>query len=170
MVASDLSDGPATLPIAEDFFAIDFKRPAPDMRAFETSPSHSGPDAFDDQASLEFGDGSDDDDDGSSERTARVDALAEADELDAEPVELVQNFKEVPGRSGDTVTGPDQDHIEAAAAGFAHHLIETWPARLRAGDLVGKLRDDLIAALSGHLTKIVELGLGMLIDGRDPHI
>ena len=65
--------------------------------------------------------------------------LAEADELDVEPVQLVEHFEEVPDRSGDPIEGPDQDDIEAAAAGIAHQLIETRPLRLGAADPVGVL-------------------------------
>ena len=94
-------------------------------------------------SAFEFGDRSDDDDDGAAQRAARVDLLAEADELDVEPVQLVEHFEEVPGRAGDAIAGPDQDDIEAAAAGIPHQVIQTGPARLRAGDPVGDLRDDL---------------------------
>ncbi len=140
------------------------------MPAFQARPSHAAADALDDQGSFELCDGTDDDDDGAAQRAARVDLLAEADELDAEPVELVEHFEEVPCRSGDPIAGPDQHHIEAAAAAVPHQFIEARPACFHAGDLVGDLPDYLIAALGGHLAEIVELGLGMLIDGRDPHI
>ena len=70
---------------------------------------------------LELGDRSDDDDDGPSERATRIDALAEADELDAEAVELVQHFQEVPDGPGDPVRGPHHHHLKAAAAGRVRH-------------------------------------------------
>src|ERR1700751_3709923 len=49
-------------------------------------------------------------------------------------------------------------------------MIQTRAACLHPGDPVGKIGDDVIAALHGHLMEVVELGLGMLIDGRDPHV
>ena len=96
--------------------------------------------------------------------------LPEGNELDAGPIELIEDFEEVPTERAMRSDAQTEDHIEAAAAGIDHHIIETWPARLRAGDLVGELRDDLIATLSGHLAKIVKLRLEMLIDSRDPQI
>ncbi len=56
------------------------------------------------------------------------------------------------------------------AACVMHHLVQTRPARLRAADPVGILLDDLIAALRGHLAEVIELGLRMLIEARDPEI
>jgi len=53
------------------------------------------------------GDGSDDDHDGPAQRAAGVDLLAEADELEVEPVQLVQHLEEVPDRAGDPLRGPD---------------------------------------------------------------
>ncbi len=132
---------------------------ASDVPAFETSAPHAGAHPLDDQVAFELGDGADDDDDGAAQRAAGVDLFAEADELDAEPVQLVEHFEEVPDRAGDPIGSPDQDHIEAAAAGIPHHLIETRPARLRAADPVCILLHDLIAALSGHLAQVVQLGL-----------
>ena len=73
-------------------------------------------------------------------------------------------------RPGDPVRSPDQDDIEPAAAGIGHHLIESWPPGLRAGDLVCVLGDDLVATLAGHLPEIVELRFRVLIEGRHPHI
>ena len=111
----------------------------PMCRAFEPGAPHAGADPLDDQVAFEFGDGADDDHDGAAQRAAGVDLLAEADELDVEPVQLVEHFEEVPDRPGDPVRRPDQDDIEAAAAGIPHQVIETGPARLRAGDPVGIL-------------------------------
>jgi len=166
----DLADAPAVLTVAEDAFAVKIECRASDVAALKTGTPHAGADPFDDQVAFELRDRADDDDDGAAQRAAGVDALPEADELDVEPVELVEHFEEVPGRAGDAIRGPDQDHIEAAAAGIPHQAIQTGPARLHAGDLVSHLRDDLIAALRGHLAEVMELGLGVLVDGRDPHI
>ncbi len=76
------------------------------------------------------------------------------DVLDAQPVQLVQYFEEVFHRPGDPVRGPDQDHIEAAAAGIGHHLIEARPLCFHAGDPVCVLLHDLVAALGGHLAQV----------------
>ncbi len=55
---------------------------------------------------------------------------------------------------------PDQDDIEAAAAGVAHQLVEPGPAGFRSADPVGELGDDLQAAMGGHLAQVIELGFG----------
>lgn len=70
-------------------------QPRPDLASFEPRSANAATHSFDDQVSLEFGDGSDDHDDSAAQRAACVDALPEADELDAETVELVQHFEEV---------------------------------------------------------------------------
>lgn len=87
-----------------------------------------------------------------------------------EPVELIQDLEEVPGRVCDPVRNPDQDHIEAAAAGIADQLIKPWPAGLHSADAVGIFLHHFIAALSGHLPEVVQLGLGVPILAGDSHI
>ena len=83
---------------------------------------------------------------------------------------VVEQFEEVLDRPGEAIAAPDHQHFELSAAGVGQELIEAGAPRLRAGDLVGVLVDDLEAALSGERTEIMELGLRMLIDGRNPHI
>ena len=89
---------------------------------------------------FQLSDGADDDHDGTAQRAAGIDIFPEADELYFEAVQLIEHFEEVPGGSGDTIAGPDQDNIEAATAGIGHHLIQSRPFGLRAGDPVGVLR------------------------------
>jgi hypothetical protein len=69
--------------------AIDVERPAADVPSLESGPAHSCADPFDDQIPFQFGDGPDDDDHGPAERAAGIQVLPEADELDAEMVELI---------------------------------------------------------------------------------
>ena len=140
------------------------------MPAFEPSAPHAGTDPFDDQASLEFRDGADDDHDGASQRAAGINLLPEADELYVEPVELIEHFEEVPCRPGDAITCPDQHDVELAASGIAHQLVEARPAGLHAGDPVRVLVDDLEAALANHLAKVEELSFRVLVDGGDSHV
>jgi len=87
-----------------------------------------------------------------------------------EPVELVQNLEEVTRLPGDSVRGPDQHDVEAAAAGVAHQVFESGPACLDAGDLVGKLGHDFVAALGSHLAQVEQLTLRVLIDARHPGV
>ncbi len=140
------------------------------MPAFEAGAPHPGAHPFDDQVAFEFRDRSDDDDDGPAQRTTGVDLLAETDELDVEAVQLVEDLQEVPNGPSDPVRSPDQHDIELATASLLQELIETRPARFRAGDPVSELRHDLEAALNSHLPKIVQLCLRVLIDGRDPQV
>jgi hypothetical protein len=64
---------------------------------------HAGAYPLDDQVAFQLGDSADDDDDGPAQRSAGVDVLPEADELDLQPVQLVQNIEEVLHRPGDSV-------------------------------------------------------------------
>ena len=106
------------------------------MLTFQPGAPHAGAHPFNDQAALEFGDSADDDHDSAAQRAAGVDILPERDVFDPDSIQLVQNIKEVFHRPGDPIRGPYQNHIEAAAAGIGHHLIEAWPFGLCAADLV----------------------------------
>jgi hypothetical protein len=50
-------------------------------------------------------------------------------------VELVEHFEEVAHGPGDPVRGPDQEHLEAAAARIPKQIIETRPASFSPGDI-----------------------------------
>lgn len=156
--------------VSQDRFAIDLKRCTADPPAFQSGAPHTGTDTLDDQVALELGDGTDDDHDRSAEWTAGVNVLSEADELDAEMVQLVEYFEIVTDRTGDAIAGPDHDDIELAAAGVGQQLIESWTPGLRAADFVRVFVDDLEAALLGELAQVIELGFGMLIDGTDSEV
>ncbi len=119
----------------------------PICRPSSLARPHAGAHPLDDQAALQLSDGADDDHDRPTQRAGGVDLFAEADELDVQPVQLVQHLEEVLRRPGDTVTGPDQDDIELAAAGVTHHGIESRPASFRSADPVLVLFHDLIAPL-----------------------
>ena len=140
------------------------------MPALQPGATHACPYPFDDEVAFQLGDRSDDDDDGPAERAAGIDALPEADELDAETIEFVQHFKEVPDGPGDPVRGPHQDNIEAAMACVGYHLIEPGPPGLRVPDPVGELGYDLVITLGSHLPEVMQLRLRMLIEGRYPHL
>src|ERR1035437_4711969 len=149
---------------------IEYQSFPPDMPAFELGPPHAGSHTLDYQATLQLSDGADDDHHRPAQRPARVDLLSEADELDFQPVELIQHFEEVFHRPGYAVASPYQDEVELTAAGIAHHSFEPGSPSLRATDHVGVLFDDPIAALFSHLTEVIELGFRMLIEGGDSHI
>ena len=140
------------------------------MLTFQAGASHTGTYPLDDQAALQFCDTTDDDHDGPAQRPAGVDLLPEGDELDVQPVEFVQHFQEVTSRASDTITRPDQNYIEPAAAGIGHHLIEPWPTGLDSGNPVCVLMHDLEAALGSQLAKVEELSFGMLVDSAYSHV
>ena len=165
-----LAETVAPLTVPQDSVAIKNKWFTSDVAAFELGPPHAGPYSLDDQVSLEFGDGPDDDHNSPAQGTSRVDLLTEADELYVEPVEFVEHFEEVPHGPGDPIGSPDQDNVETAAAGIAHHGVESRALSFGSTDSVRKLLDDLIATLLSHLTEVVELGLGVLIEGGDSHV
>ena len=84
-----LAQALAALPAAQDGGAIEDQGFPSDVPAFELGPPHAGTHSLDNEAALELGDGADDNHDRSSQRTAGVDLLPEADELDVELVELI---------------------------------------------------------------------------------
>ena len=165
-----LSQAVTLLAVTMDGGTIEDQGFPSDMPSFELGPPHPGAHSLDDQTALQLRDRPDDYDDRPAQGPTGVDLLPEADELYVEPIKLVQDFEEVLSGPGDTVASPDQNDVELAAAGISHHGVEPWPAGLRSGDHVGVLFDDQIAALLSHLMEVVELSLGVLIEGGDPHI
>ena len=95
MFSRDLAEAASAPAITLDSFPVEIERLPADVAAFELGPAHAGPDPLDDQVAFEFGDGPDDDHDGATQRAAGVDLLAEADELDIQPVQFVEHFEEV---------------------------------------------------------------------------
>ena len=96
---------------------VELQRMVADVPAFEASSPHAGAHSLDDEVALKLSDGADDDHDGSAQRTAGVDLLAETDELDAYPVQVVEHIEEVTSGACDAIARPDQHDAEAAAAG-----------------------------------------------------
>ena len=161
----DLAQALAILAVAVDGGVVELQRITADVLAFKTGAPHAGAHPFDDEVALQFSDGADDNHDGPAQRTAGVDLFAKTDELDAYPVQVVEHIKEVTGGACDAIACPDQDNVEAAAAGIGHHRIESRPFGLHAADPIGVLVDDLVAALGSHLAQVEELCFRMLVDG-----
>ena len=170
IVPCDLAETLSALPVAEDSLAIQFQRRPAQLAALEPGAPHAGAHPLDDQRTFQFRDGADDDDDGAAQRAARVNLFAEADELDLQVIQLIQHLQEVGHRPGDAVEGPDQDHIEPAAAGIAQQLVQTGPPGLGAGYLVGVFLRDREAALGGELPEVQQLRLGVLVDRADSEV
>src|ERR1035438_869258 len=81
--------------ILQQGHAVDLQGRPADAPAFELGAPHSGAHPLDNKVALQFGDGADDHDHGPAQRAAGVDVLPEADKLEVEMSELVQNFEEV---------------------------------------------------------------------------
>jgi hypothetical protein len=159
----DLTQTLASVAFLKDNSPVDIERPAADMPAFQPGAAHPGSYPFDDEVALEFGDGTDDDDNGPPQWSAGIKVLPEANELDVEVVEFVQHLEEVADGSGNPVRGPYQHHLEAGAAGIPEQVIEARPASFSSGDPIGVLGNDLKTALLGHCAEIMELSLRVLV-------
>lgn len=170
MGLGDLGQTHAAGSIAENGRSVDIEWTAADVSAFELGAPHAGAHPLDDKISFQLGDGADDDDHGAAEWTAGIEIFPEADVLDVQPVQLVEDFEEVTSRSGQPIAGPDQDDIELSMACVAHQLVESRALCLGAADPVGVFVDDLVAALLHQLVQIMQLSLWMLIDGRNAHV
>src|ERR1700722_9930780 len=70
MRLGDLAEGLTTLAVLLDGRLIELEWAAADVLAFELGAPHAGPDPFDDEAALEFGNRTDDYDDGPAKRSA----------------------------------------------------------------------------------------------------
>ena len=91
---------------------------------------HAGAHPLDDQAALQLGEGADEDEQRLAQRAAGVDLLAEADELEVEPAQLIEHLEEVLSRPGDAVAAADQDEVEPAAPGIAQQRVQAGAAGL----------------------------------------
>jgi hypothetical protein len=163
MCIGDLSKAESANTVADDSSAIDFEWSTSDPSAFELRSAHARSDPLDNKVALELGDGSDDDDHRSTERTTGVDVLAEADELDVVVAEIIEYFEEVADGASDAIEGPDQHYVELASMSIGHQPVQSRSLSFGAADLIGVLTDDLVATLRGHRPQIERLGLGMLI-------
>ena len=122
MIPGDGSQTVSMLSVSDDGFSIQIECGPADVSALEPRAAHAGANSLDDQVAFEFSDSSDDYDDGSAQWPARIDLLAEADELDSETVELIQEFEEVSNRTGNAIGCPHQNDIEATPVRVRHEL------------------------------------------------
>jgi len=91
----DLADALALAAVILDGSIVEFQRSTADTLAFETGAPHAGAHPLDDQASFEFSDRADDDNDGPAQRAAGVDIFSERDELYLQSVQIVENREEM---------------------------------------------------------------------------
>ena len=92
MRLNNLAEALSLLAISQDGKSIEVERLATDVSALELGSPHSGTNPLDDQISFQFSDRSDDHYDGSPQRAAGIDLLTEAEELDVQPVEIIQHI------------------------------------------------------------------------------
>ena len=130
MKLGEFAQAHSAVTIPKNRLAIDLERLAADMASFEFRAAHAGSDTFDDQRPFQFGDRADDDDDGTAQRSASIEVFAEADELDAKVIQLVEHFEIVPNGAGDAIARPYQDYIELAPTSIGHELVEPGTAWL----------------------------------------
>lgn len=96
VIPGDLSQAHPAAAVAQDGRAIQRKRPPSDVRAFQAGAPHADADPLDYLRTFLFGDGANDDHDVLAQRTGSIDPFAGAEELEPEPVELVECFSAVP--------------------------------------------------------------------------
>ena len=92
MSPGDLSKALSTPTVSEDCFAVEHECRTSDVLTFQAGASHTGTHPLDDQAPFQFCDATDDHHDSPAQWAAGVDLLAEADELDAQTVQLVEHL------------------------------------------------------------------------------
>ena len=136
MAFGDLTDTLAMLTVSLDGEVIQDQRISTDVLSFKPGAPDAGAHPLDDQAAFQLGDGADDHDDGSAQRSSGIDALPEADELDVDSVQFVQHLQEVTRGASDAITRPGHHHVELAAAGVSHDG-GCPPQPVRRGDDLG---------------------------------
>ena len=90
-------------PIADNFTAIDIEWSPADAATIKLGAAHPGPDTFDNEGALQFGDRRYDHDDGASKRPIRIDRFALGQELDPQVIQFVQYLKEMFRAPGEPV-------------------------------------------------------------------
>src|SRR3954454_9221579 len=95
MALGDFSQALATLAILLDGGTVQHQRLAADVLTVQTCAPHTGAHPFDDQAALKLSDGADDHDYGPAQRATGVDLLPEADVLNTDAIQLVEDIEEV---------------------------------------------------------------------------
>jgi hypothetical protein len=95
----DLTETLAMRTVLQDRRPIQVEWHATDVAAFEPGAPQAGANTFDNQIAFEFGNRADDDDPRAAQWAAGVDVLAKRYELNAEMIEFVQHFQEVPHRT-----------------------------------------------------------------------
>src|SRR5207247_10177421 len=156
----------------------DPKLPLIDLETWATKPLALGPSATEprlhalhDQAALKLGDGGDDREHRLAERRARVDLLAQTDELDIKMTKEFQRLDQVPHGSSEAVERRDDHDIDAARLHLAHEVVQSRPALASARDTSVAVLDHVVPPASLAVRpEIVPLVLDRLLGGRDAQV
>jgi hypothetical protein len=73
----------------------------------------------------------------------------------------------MPHRSSHPIESPHEHNVEFMTAGISQQLIQAGAFLLSTGNLVTVFVNDFIATLLGHLTQVIQLCFGMLVDRGD---
>src|SRR5947208_12504020 len=110
----------------------DPKLPLIDLETWATKPlalgagaTKTGTDPFHDQAALKLGDGGDDREHCLAQRRARVDLLAQADELDIKVTKEFQRLDQVPHGSSEAGERCDDPDTDASRLHLAHEVFQS---------------------------------------------
>src|SRR5512142_2221998 len=150
--------------------AVDVEGAPADAAPLQLCAAHSGLDALDDEVPFQLGDRADDDGNRAAQWTTRVYVFPERDELNVGMVQLVDDLQEMARRACDAIARPNHHHVEPAAASIMQQFIQPWTLGLDSADAVRIFRHDLETTLRGQTAQVVQLCLGMLVNGRNPKI
>src|SRR5439155_2367524 len=133
-------------------------------------PSQPGLHPLHDEVALQFCDGADDHHHRPTQRPARVELLAEAHEVDAQVVQLVQHLEKVGDGARQPVAGPHHEHLELPTPSVRQELIQAGTGGSGAAAAVLIHLDRLETARLRQGLQVVQLGLRMLVEGRDAYV
>jgi len=139
MAFRDLTKALALAAVAPDSRLVDLYRVAADLTALKMGAPHAGTHPLDDEIAFQLGDCADDDHDVPAQRAAGVDVFLEADVLDLETTELVQDFEEVFGLSGVLLSG---------AGRYFNMLFNGWIWNLPRVASILSAREDVVLHLA----------------------
>jgi hypothetical protein len=152
--------------VAHESRTVHVERSAAYATALKLRAAHTGTHSLYDEASLQFGNGGYDDDDGATQRAIGVDGFALGQELNAKLIKLVEDLEEMFGRSGQAIGRPDQNGVELTAIGILQELVQRRTSHFRPADaMINVFMDDLIASLARELAQFNSLGFRILING-----
>jgi hypothetical protein len=161
MLPGQLSQRGSLPALLQNHGKIESQRLAAQATALPARAADAGADAFANDGPFQLRNGAQDNGDGSSQSSLRIDSLAKTDELDAQFMEFVKQADEVGDGTRQAVKGPDSENVELAAAGVGQEAIERGTAGPRPTDAVIRVfANDHQATLLGQGTEVLQLTFG----------